>query len=186
MSSTARLSSLLKHVACTPRPSENQFAYARKCNMPTAMILRTFVAFVATFPTDRGEDDSPAGKELADFVAAKLRNAGVDVHGPEEREGWAWDITANVNGTPIDTIVGFVDDMDSASPRQWLITNDSRMGLWSRMFGSRDRWNKRESALRRYCETLHATLTSDPRFSHILWYDNETFDKPRDEPSSSP
>lgn len=150
------------------------------------MTLRTYVGFVANFPSDRGQDDSPAGKELADFVAAELKRAGIDLRGPDEREGWAWDITANVNGTLIDTIVGLVDDMESKPPRQWLITNESGLSFWNRMFGSRQLLDQRERSLRQYCETLHHTLTSDPRFSHILWYSKETFDKPGDEAGPSP
>ena len=150
------------------------------------MPLRTFVAFVAEFPTDRGVDDSPAGRQLARFVSAQLKNAGIDVREPEEHAGWAWDITANVDGTSIDTIVGLVDDMDSIPPRQWLITNDSELSLWSRMFASSGRRHQRELALRRYCEALHAALTADPRFSHLVWYNKETFDRPLDEPGSSP
>lgn len=150
------------------------------------MTPRTIVAFVADFPTDRGEDDSPAARELAGFVVAQLRNAGIDVRGPEELEGWAWGITASLNGTPVNTIVSLVDDMESTPPRQWLITNDSELSLWSRMFGSSGRRHQREISLRRYCETLHAALTADPRFSDILWYNKETFDKTGDQPGLSP
>lgn len=151
-----------------------------------AMALRTFVAFVANFPSDRSEDNAPAGRELASFVATELRNAGIDVRGPEEREGWAWDISASVNETPINTIVGLVDDMDSSPPRQWLITNDSELSLWNRLFDSRGRRHQREMALRQYCETLDAALKADSRFSHILWYNKDTFDKPDEESGLSP
>lgn len=150
------------------------------------MKLRTYVGFVADFPTDRGEDDSPAGKELADFVATRLRNGGIDVKGPEEHEGWAWDLTANSDGTRIDTIVGLVDDWTPTPPRQWLITNDSEVGFWNRIFGSKERVDQREAALRQYCEVLHAALIGDRRFSQILWYNKDTFDKPGDEPAASP
>lgn len=98
------------------------------------MALRTFVQFVASFPTDRADDDAPAGEELARFVVAQLKSNGFDVRGPEEREGWAWDITSTVDGVVIDTIVGLVDDMESVPPRQWLVTNDAgifRFGIGS-------------------------------------------------------
>jgi hypothetical protein len=150
------------------------------------MSLRTYVGFVADFPADRGEDDSPAGKELADFVATRLRDDGIDVEGPEEREGWAWDLTATSNGTRIDTIVGLVDDWTSTPPRQWLITNEPTAGFWSRIFGSKTRVDERHQTLRHYCEALHAALIGDRRFSHILWYNKDTFDEPGDEPAASP
>lgn len=150
------------------------------------MTPRTFVAFVADFPTARGGDDSPAGRELAGFVATQLGNFGIDVRGPNEREGWAWDITASLNGTSIATIVGLVDDMDSTPPRQWLITNDFEPSFWNRLLGSSKKRMQREIELRRYCETLHAALSADPRFSQIYWYNKMTFDKPGDKPSAPP
>lgn len=150
------------------------------------MTLRTFVGFVAAFPTDRGAGDLPAGQLLADFLAAQLKSAGIETLGPYDREGWAWDISANVDSTPIATIVGLVDDMDSAPPRQWLITNDATVDIWSRLFAFRTKREQTELSIRRYCEAIHAILVSDERFSHILWYHKATFDRPGDKPGPSP
>ena len=150
------------------------------------MSLKTYVGFVADFPSDRGDDDSPAGKKLADFVASQLKNAGIDVRGPEERDGWAWELTSQIDSTAIDTIVGLVDDMNTIPPRQWLITNDSNLTVWQRLFGTHSFREQCEKAMRRYCETLHRSLAPDPRFSHLLWYNKATFDKPGDEPGDSP
>ncbi|SFH94672.1 hypothetical protein [Planctomicrobium piriforme] len=150
------------------------------------MALRTYVGFVAHFPVDISRDDEPPGKELANFVATLLKGAGIRAHGPDEPEGWAWNIFAGIDGITVDTLVGLVDDLDATPPRQWLITNDSDLSIWNRLFGSRDARLEHENALRRYCEILHAAFTADPRFSHIRWYDKKTFDKPDDEPGASP
>lgn len=150
------------------------------------MTLRTIVGFVAAFPSDRDADDSPAGRLLAEFVTARLIDAGIQLVGPREREGWAWDVSANVDGITIDTIVGLVDDMDSSPPRQWLITNDATIGFWNRLFASRAKRDQSELSMRRYCEAIHRILVSDDRFSHILWYNKQTFDRPGDEPGATP
>jgi hypothetical protein len=150
------------------------------------MTLRTVVGFVADFPIDHGADDSAPGRLLADFLAAQLKSSGIETVGPYEREGWAWDISANVDGIPIVTIVGLVGDMDSTPPRQWLVTNEASFGIWSRLFCSRTKREQAEVSLRRYCEALHAILVSDDSFSHLLWYDIETFDRPGDKPEPMP
>ena len=148
--------------------------------------VRTIVGFVAAFPSEREADDAPAGRSLAEFIAMQLRTAGFNLLGPTERQGWAWDISATVDGVVIDTIIGLVDDMEATPPRQWLITNDHTVGIWNRLFGSRAQREQRELAIRRYCETIHKTISSDDRFSHILWYNMETFDRPGDSPGTMP
>jgi hypothetical protein len=150
------------------------------------MPLRTIVGFVAAFPLDREADDAPAGRSLAEFIATKLKLAGFRLLGPNERQGWAWDISATVDEITVDTIVGLVDNMESTPPRQWLITNDHTVGVWNRLFGSRAQRSQRELSIRRYCEAIYKIIASDDRFSHILWYNKETFDRPGDSPGIAP
>jgi hypothetical protein len=108
------------------------------------MPLRTIVAFVASFPSEREADDAPAGRFHAEFIATHLRTAGFNLIGPNERQGWAWDISATLYGINLDTIIGLVDDMESKPPRQWLITIDHAVGVWNRLFGSRSQRNQRD------------------------------------------
>lgn len=150
------------------------------------MPVRTIAGFVAAFPSERKADGAPAGRPLAEFIATQLRATGFNVLGPTERQGWAWNISATVDGVRIDTIIGLVDDIESTPPRQWLITNDHAVGIWNRLFGSRAQREQRELAIRRYCETIHKTISSDDRFSHIFWYNQETFDRPDDSPWTMP
>jgi len=150
------------------------------------MKLRTIVGFVAAFRSERESDDSPAGRSLVEFVATQLGNAGFNLLGSDERQGWAWDISATVDGVTIDTIVGLVDDMESTPPRLWLITSDQRANLWNRLFDSRDKRDRRDLSIRRYCESIHKAMVADDRFSHIVWYNKDTFDKPGDSPGTSP
>lgn len=150
------------------------------------MPLRTIVGFVASFPSEREADDAPAGRFLAEFIATQLRTAGFNLIGPNERQGWAWDISATVDGINIDTIIGLVDDLESKPPRQWLITIDHAVGIWNRLFGSRSQRDQREFAMRKFCEIIHKTITSDDRFSHIFWYNKDTCDRPGDSPGTTP
>ena len=150
------------------------------------MPLKTIVGFVASFPSEREADDAPAGRFLAEFIATQLRTAGFNLTGPIERKGWAWDISATVDDINIDTIIGLVDDVESKPPRQWLITIDHTVGIWNRLFGSRSQRDQRELAMRKFCEIIHKTITSDDRFSYIFWYNKDTFDRPGDSPGTTP
>ena len=150
------------------------------------MTIRTIAGFVAAFSSEREADDSPPGRLLAEFIATQLRTEGFNLLGPTERQGWAWDISATVDGIVINTIVGLVDDTESTPPGQWLITNDQTVDIWSRLFGSRAQRDQRELAMRKYCETIHKTMASDARFSQIFWYNKDTFDRPGDCPGTLP
>lgn len=150
------------------------------------MPVRTIAGFVAAFPSEREADDSPPGRFLAEFIATQLRTEGFNLLGPTERQGWAWDISATVDGIVMNSIVGLVDDTESTPPRQWLITNDHIVGIWSGLFGSQAQRDQRKLAMRRYCEIIHKTMASDDRFSHILWYNKDTIDRPGDSPGTTP
>lgn len=149
------------------------------------MPLHTIVGFVAYFPM-REDGLEPAGKELAEFVHAQLTKSGLGTSAPENREGWAWEMHTRDGDLQATTIIGLVDDMAHQPPRQWLITNDCDLPFFSRLFGQARLTTKREILLRRVCETLHASMNGDSRFSHLKWYNEDTFDKLGDVPCSQP
>ncbi len=149
------------------------------------MSVRSFVGFVADFPTQHNGLDPP-GKELADLIAHRLADAGFAVDGPGDREGWAWECYTKDDQLEIITIVGFVDDMELDPPRQWLITNYCELGFLRRLFGGKLLEEKRCRFLRRFCEAMHQFITCDDRFSGVVWYNKETFDRPGDQPGATP
>ncbi len=149
------------------------------------MAVRTFVGFVADFPSDR-KDDIPPGEELANFIQSVLSNSGFHSKKPNNREGWAWEIHTKDGDTEILTIVGLVDDMESDPPRQWLITNDCDISLLKKLFAKKRFMVKREDLLRRFCETIHNTILKDSRFSHVYWYFKKSFDQAGDKPALEP
>lgn len=130
------------------------------------MPLRTFVSFKADFPTD----GQPAGKKLADFILTALRVAGIEHTGPEDREGWAWDIYCKAGKIQIECIIGFMDD----DPREWLITTYGHGPLLLRLFGGGGK--ARETALRPFCEAIDSAIKQDDRFSSIRWYLQKDWD----------
>ena len=130
------------------------------------MALRTFVSFEADFPTG-GE---PPGGELAEFVSAALNDAGLRNDGPDEREGWAWDINHHAPGLTLESIVGLTDD----PPRQWQIHSYAHLPYWKRWSG--DARTERDETLRRWVETIDRAIRADPRFCSIRWYESGTFD----------
>jgi hypothetical protein len=131
------------------------------------MSLRTFVSFKAAFPTD----GQPAGKELADFIAAALADAGIVYTGPVNREDWAWEIHSQVGEIDLEMIVGYVDD----DPRDWLITQTAHLPILARLFGGS--LEKRTAALRPLCNAIDSAIKSDSRFSEIRWYLQRDFEK---------
>ncbi|MDB6024420.1 MAG: hypothetical protein JWM68_643 [Verrucomicrobiales bacterium] len=154
--------------------------------------LHTIVGFFADFPVTQ-QAVEPAGKELATFFYQELLKAGFVASAPEDYEGWAWDICTSDGAAHVTTRVGLVDDMDTAPPRQWLVTNEgsTMRPLLKRLFGG-DNFNKaladekQEMLLRRVCETLHTVTKRESRFSHLTWYNERTFDKPGDVPNDKP
>jgi len=149
------------------------------------MTLHSLVGFVAGFPM-RNDGVEPAGKELAEFVHAHLAKAGFATSAPANREDWAWEMYTRDGKLTNETIVGRVDDMTSTPPRQWLITNDCPRNVSRWLFRKAEFLVEREKFLRRFCEAIDQAMKADSRFSHISWYDPETFDKPGDVASDRP
>lgn len=138
--------------------------------------MRTFVSFMADFPTD----SQPPGRELADFIALALDSAAEQHHAVTEREGWAWELAADRGKATIESIVGLVDD----PPVQWLITTHGHLGTLARF--SRSARNERDAALLRWCQAVHTAISADDRFSEVRWYSPSDFDRSPDKWATTP
>jgi hypothetical protein len=136
--------------------------------------LRTIVGFVASFPV---ADEPPIGGELAAFVRAALSAGGLFASAPEDLD-WAWEITTPADGLAARTLVGHVGDMDSDPPRQWLVSTSCAIPLLQRLVGRARREVVRDRLLRRIQAALDAAMRVSPRFSHVTWYDEASFDRP--------
>jgi len=72
-------------------------------------MYRSFVSFQvdrSRFPTT----GQPPGAELAEWVSKALDGAGLAHEGPNDREGWAWELYRGEGKVTIVSIVGFSED----------------------------------------------------------------------------
>ena len=149
------------------------------------MTVCSYVGFVAAFPA--GDDsDNPPGIELAEFVTAELRSAGFNSGRPEDREGWAWEFITIHKDCEIQSIVGLVDDMKATPPRQWLITNDLQSGFFARLIGGKKLASHHSTVIHEFCSALNRIMHTDSRFTHVVWYNKDTFDMPGDQSGMVP
>jgi hypothetical protein len=136
---------------------------------------RTIVGFVADLPV---ADQPPIGRELAMFVRAALSGTGLLVSLPEVLD-WAWAITTQNGRLVARTLVGHVGDMDVVLPRQWLVTTTCTVPYFQRLVGRARHEAARERLLRTVHRALDTAFRANRRFSHIVWYDEATFDSVR-------
>ena len=152
---------------------------------PSRDTVRPYVGFVADFPSEQAAG-KPAGEELASFLHDALAERGIHTTPLENRDDFAWEMRWDGADVEVTTLLGFVGDMDSDPPRQWLVTNDAHLPLLRRLLGGRALRAAGREAVRRMVEALHEILASDGRFEHVLWHRAETFDQPGDEPATAP
>ena len=131
------------------------------------MALRTLVSFESSAP----KDGEPPGRELAISLVRALTAAGLEVHGPDEHEGWAWALGRTFAGGGIFSLVGLTDD----APMEWQVHSYARRNRPKLLGGIKS--ERLEQELRTWCEALHAVLRNEPSVRSIRWYDQETFDR---------
>lgn len=136
------------------------------------------VGFVAAFPDQPPSSGEATGRQLADYIARALSDAGFSPGEPVDVQ-YAWELRPTIDGATVRTLLGHVDDLHADPPRQWLITNTLDIGFFDRVFRPRVAEAKR-NALRRLSRSLHEALAADARFSVIRWYRPSTFDRPGD------
>lgn len=139
-------------------------------------MTRTLVSFEAPaslFPADPAESGDPAGKEIADLIAAALHREGIEYQGPDERGGWAWDLRATSEHASIECIIGLVDD----APIQWLIATSVRP---QRRFKKRAREETEAAAasLRdAWIKSIDDVCGGPQGWTSVRWYHQTDFDR---------
>ena len=136
-------------------------------------MLRTIVSFEAADYSHERTNDDPPGEELAHFIGKSLSESGFKVVGPENREDWAWNISIKEEGFQIEIIIGFVDDKEI----QWLITNHLHLSLARKIFKTNETKSAGTIYLRRLCDAIHKSLSSNNRVRSIRWYRQGDFDQ---------
>lgn len=138
--------------------------------MPLRLEITEFVSFHAPFGHENAatlEDGGllDAARLLADGLAAR----GLPRPEPEEREGWAYDFSVAVGGTPVEVIVA-----STSEEHPFVVSFTIRGGFLSLTSAERARL---ETALSSVTGPAHATLATDSRISQIRWFTFEAWNR---------
>jgi hypothetical protein len=123
------------------------------------------VTFRCALPIDFNKN--PAGEELAEFLAAKFREHGLNIHLEDNYEDFAWELEFKDRSPAPWLLVGYVDD----DVYEWLVQINSGVTRIGRLFGRSDEKLREEVA-----ETLHAIIKSASSFSDIRWHQGDFAD----------
>ena len=125
------------------------------------------VSFKASFPHEQAEG-SPAGRELAEHLVQILKARGLGVTGPDDHDGYAWDVNWLEGRSGLMAVVQYVGD----DPEEWLIeTHSPSVPFLTR--GRSELARQRVNLVRRFCEALHELLSGDARVGEIRWYSKD-------------
>ena len=124
--------------------------------------MRYNVTFSTTIEVDF--DDHPPGKEVAHWLQAQLRSHGADFDAMDLHGDFAWSLDASGEAKAPWLLVGHVCDPHV----QWLLQIKSNVGWIGRLLGRSDT-SQRDELVR----TVHEALSSDSRFSDVLWHQGD-------------
>jgi hypothetical protein len=130
------------------------------------VIVRSHASFAADYPTDRGVDDLPAGREIAELLRGGLeRPSNIELGTPEPHD-YAWEFVADLRGGRFSVMIGLVEDRD----RQWLALAHPARRVLRRTIDPK-LW-------RAVVGQLDDTLASDPSIRNFQWFTEEEWNDP--------
>ena len=103
----------------------------------------------------------PAGRDIADLLAAGLAKVGIQVLGRSQTD-YSHELAVALGGKRFHLVVGLVED-DHA---EWLIFFEPR-GVLNMLFSSLTRAQQASLAT-----SVHSLLSTDSRISEVRWYKN--------------
>lgn len=126
------------------------------------MARRDFVTFDAAYPDDaqfdgQGNPVIPGGRAVAEAIRNKLQDAGVFCSDLGQHGFYGWAFFATSENTKVLCLLQTGD--------AWLLLLELQESLVSRLFGSPNYAGLDDIQTR-----VHDILTSDKRFSKVLWY----------------
>ena len=131
------------------------------------MKTNPIVSFRSSFSHAKRED-SPAGKELSEYLVHELQTRKLNVTGPDDHDGYAWDINWLEGASGVMAVVQYVGD----DPEEWLIeTASPAVSFWRR--GRAEVARERKELVRRFCEALHDVLVGDTRIQDVRWHSKD-------------
>ena len=120
------------------------------------------VTFRSTFPVNF--DTQNIGKELAEFLAQKLRESGLEITRVDNHDDFAWGIETGQRGNGPFILLGYLEDGDM----EWLASIETSVGFFGRLLGKSDLKEREELA-----KGLDKVLRGDQRFQKIRWHEGE-------------
>lgn len=94
-----------------------------------------------------------------------LRAAGYECSQPSDI-GYAETFRCTVDDQDFSIVVGLMDD----GVREWLVSTNSRLRYWHRLWKSPDTESHRKLA-----KAVHRVLKADPLLTDLRWYTSEDF-----------
>ena len=136
--------------------------------------MRTHVSFQSDFSQDAGPSE-PAGRELAEHLAAGLRTAGYTVSAPQDLESYAYRFDcANAKATHTITVALVGDGV-----LEWLALAEPRTSTTKKLLakvGISSSPPAPSPDLGALCAALHQFMRRDAHFRSLRWYSPEEWD----------
>ena len=124
--------------------------------------MRGNVTFRCSLPIDF--DKHPPGKQLAEWLAARLSEGGLVTRVIDNYEDFAWWIESESDLRMPWALLGYIDD----GPAEWLLQINSSIGWLGRLIGQSD-----EAGRRLFSKRLQAVLVGEPAISDVRWHVGE-------------
>ena len=124
--------------------------------------------FDPAFPDERGlgpEDDRVPGRDLAELVAAGLREQGLGVDGPSCDEPF-FVVSCRSGEVRYQVLCGLLEPKERDSV--WIVECPRTLGWWARLRGRSE-----EAELTRVVTALHEVFTASPRVRQVRWFDDD-------------
>ena len=135
--------------------------------------MRTHVTFQTDFSKEAAPAE-PAGRDLAEYLAAHLSTAGFAVGEPAVHEGYAYTFACRQAKHTCTVFVGLVDD----GVQEWLVYAEPSIGQVTQWLRKVKLLPARSSSplLNALCAAIHECLRANPRFRSVRWYTTEGWD----------
>ena len=136
--------------------------------------MSTHVSFQSDFSQDAGPSE-PAGRELAEFMASRLRAAGYTVGNPANLENYAYSFDCAIANATHTITVALVGD----GVLEWLLLAEPKIGAAKRLLakvGIKPGQPSASPELGTLATSIHELLRGDPHFRSIRWYTTEEWD----------
>ena len=138
-----------------------------------ARTLVTFTSDAFNVTEQRPEFINPDnfGDDLARWLAAELRNRGIDAAEEVGQEDFGWYFSFRAAGVPYCFLLGHRDSEGDSPGTEWLGWVEREAGLLGSLFGARGRGIQPEGL-----QAIHGALSGSPLIREIRWHERAAFE----------